>query len=84
MSEPFSDPRIALTLVIGQYAQRWHLASTHKNLTETVRAWQDYGPNTIPLPHPSPRNNIWLNKNPWFAETLLPQLKNLTRKALNS
>ena len=75
---------VALTLVIGQFAQRWHLTPTHKNLTETVRAWQDYGPHTIPLPHPSPRNNIWLKKNPWFSESLLPQLKKLTKKALNS
>ena len=76
--------QIALTLVIGQFAQRWHLTRTHKNLTETVRAWQDYGPHTIPLPHPSPRNNIWLKKNPWFSESLLPQLRKLTKKALNS
>ena len=75
---------VALTLVIGQFAQRWHLTRTHKNLTETVRAWQDYGPHTIPLPHPSPRNNIWLKKNPWFSESLLPQLRKLTKKALNS
>jgi uracil-DNA glycosylase len=77
-------PQIALTLVIGQFAQRWHLIRTHKNLTETVRAWQDYGPHTIPLPHPSPRNNIWLKKNPWFSESLLPHLRKLTKKALNS
>ncbi len=77
-------PHVALTLVIGQFAQRWHLTRTHKNLTETVRAWQDYGPHTIPLPHPSPRNNIWLKKSPWFSESLLPQLRKLTKKALNS
>lgn len=76
--------QIALTLVIGQYAQRWHLARTHRNLTETVRAWQEYGPHVIPLPHPSPRNNIWLKKNPWFSESLLPQLRKLTKEALSS
>jgi len=70
-----SLPRIALTLVIGQFAQRWHLGNTGRNLTETVRAWQDFGPNMVPLPHPSPRNNIWLKRNPWFSETLLPGLK---------
>ena len=79
-----SLPRITLTLVIGQYAQRWHLPRMHRNLTETVRAWQDYGPNIIPLPHPSPRNNIWLKKNPWFSESLLPSLKDLTQEALNA
>jgi uracil-DNA glycosylase len=67
--------QIRLTLVIGQYAQKWHLPYMRKNLSETVCAWQDYGPNVMPLPHPSPRNNIWLKKNPWFTESLLPSLR---------
>ncbi len=75
--------QVEMTLVIGQYAQRWHLPQMQKNLTETVRAWRDYGPGIIPLPHPSPRNNIWLKKNPWFAESLLPALKTRTQEALN-
>ena len=75
---------IELTLLIGQYAQQWHLTRTHRNLTETVRAWEEYGPDVIPLPHPSPRNNIWLKKNPWFSESLLPILKEKTRAALRS
>lgn len=74
---------IELTLVIGQYAQKWHLPDVKKNLTETVRAWKDYGKDVIPLPHPSPRNNIWLKKNPWFAESLLPHLRQSARKALS-
>ena len=73
---------LKLTLVIGQYAQKWHLPQTRKNLTETVRAWEDYGEGTIPLPHPSPRNNIWLKKNPWFGESLLPRLKIAVQEAL--
>jgi len=73
---------VRLTLVIGQYAQRWHLPDTRANLTETVRAWQDYAPDLMPLPHPSPRNNIWLKKNPWFSEALLPKLKIAARAAL--
>ncbi len=73
---------LKLTLVIGQYAQKWHLPQTRKNLTETVRAWEDYGDGTIPLPHPSPRNNIWLKKNPWFGESVLPRLKIAVREAL--
>jgi len=77
-------PEIRLTLVIGQYAQRWHLPDTRRNLTETVRAWKGYGPGVIPLPHPSPRNNIWLKKNPWFSELLLPALKERTRDALKA
>ncbi len=73
---------IRLTLLIGQYAQRWHLPQTQKSLTATVRAWQDYGNGVIPLPHPSPRNNIWMKKNPWFAESLLPALKQAAQAAL--
>lgn len=75
---------IRLTLVIGQYAQRWHLPRRHGNLTETVRAWQEYGSGVIPLPHPSPRNNIWLKKNPWFYRELLPFLKVLSQEALHA
>ena len=77
-------PRIELTLLIGQFAQRWHLGNSGGNLTETVRAWRDHAPAVVPLPHPSPRNNIWLKKNPWFAESLLPELEAMTRKALRS
>ena len=73
---------IRLTLVIGQYAHKWHLPSTRKNLTETVAAWKEFPPGVLPLPHPSPRNNIWLKKNPWFTESLLPALKESVREAL--
>ena len=73
---------LRLTLVIGQYAMKSHLPETRKNLTETVRAWRDYDRSVIPLPHPSPRNNIWLKKNPWFTESLLPHLERSRREAL--
>ena len=67
---------IQLTLLVGQYAHRWHLAINGKeNLTETVKAWQEYWPNILPLPHPSPRNNRWIKNNPWFAKDVLPVLK---------
>ena len=76
-------PHIALTLVIGQYAQAWHLAkSGNSNVTSIVERWQEFAPKVIPLPHPSPRNNIWLKRNPWFAKTLLPELKELVANAL--
>ena len=69
-------PRVGLTLVVGQYAQRWHLgAQREKSLTETVRNWRAYGPAQLPLPHPSWRNTAWLKKNPWFSEEILPWLK---------
>lgn len=69
-------PDADLVLVIGQYAQAWHLKETARaTLTETVRAWRDYGPRFVPLPHPSPRNNLWLRRNPWFEEEVLPSLR---------
>ena len=68
-------PNIKLILVIGQYAQAWHLDKVEKNLTETVRAYRNYPPNILPLPHPSPRNNIWLRRNAWFGEQVLPELR---------
>lgn len=77
-----SFENLELTLVIGQYAQRYHLPGPRKTLTETVRAWQDYGPSIMPLPHPSPRNNIWMSKNPWFASSLLPELKKSAKAVL--
>jgi len=75
-------PQIRLTLAIGQYAQAWHLDQREKNLTETVRAWRSYGTKLMPLPHPSPRNNIWLKKNPWFEQELLPVLRRRAKRAL--
>ena len=74
---------VRLTLVIGQYAHKWHLPYMQRNLTETVRAWQTYAPSLFPLPHPSPRNNIWLSKNPWFAESLLPALRKAVNQAID-
>ena len=69
-------PNIELILVIGQYALDWHLGSrAHPTVTETVSHWQDYWPELMPMPHPSPRNNRWLKTNPWFAREVLPVLK---------
>ena len=76
-------PRIELTLLIGQYALARYLGESRKeDLTETVRSWKQYRPTHVPLPHPSPRNNIWLKKNPWFAEEVLPYLRRRVRQAL--
>jgi uracil-DNA glycosylase len=71
---------VKLTLVIGQYALAWHLGDRQKGtLTETVQAWRQYGPDHLPLPHPSPRNNIWLRRNPWFADEVVPRLRRRVR-----
>ena len=69
-------PEIRLTLLIGTYAQRYYLKDRRaKTLTETVKNFADYLPDYLPLPHPSPRNNIWMAKNRWFEEAVLPLLK---------
>jgi uracil-DNA glycosylase len=69
-------PQVRLTLLVGQYAQRWHLGARRgKTLTQTVRDWRAYGPEMLPLPHPSWRNTAWLKKNPWFSQEVLPWLK---------
>jgi len=69
-------PQIALTLVIGQFAQRWHLGdSCGTNLAETVGNWEAFWPRLLPMPHPSPRNNRWLKQNPFFEADVLPILR---------
>ncbi len=75
-------PNIRLVLVIGQYAQAWHLPEQQHTLTETVQAWATYGEGLMPLPHPSPRNNIWLKKNPWFERAVVPELKRRVARSL--
>ena len=67
--------KLELTLVIGQYAIAYHLPGAAPTVTEVVRGWRDHWPTLVPLPHPSPRNNIWLQRNPWFERELLPALR---------
>lgn len=74
---------LELTLVIGQYAQTYHFGKTGGTLTELVRSWRTYWPHVIPLPHPSPRNAIWLRRNPWFEVELLPSLKERVQSILD-
>lgn len=69
-------PRIELTLLIGQHAQRHFLGRRRKGtLAETVRAWEEYAPGHIPLSHPSPRNQPWFKRHPWFERQLVPVLR---------
>ena len=69
-------PLIELTLLIGQYAQRHFLGSRRKpSLAETAKAWREYAPQFIPLPHPSPRNQPWFKQHPWFERQLVPMLR---------
>lgn len=75
---------IELTLVIGRYAMDWHMLGRTGSLTQAVAAWRDRWPNALPLPHPSPRNNRWLKANPWFADEILPALRERVRDLMGT
>ena len=78
-------PNIDLIILIGQYAQKYYLGDREKsNLTETVKAYKEYLPRLLPLVHPSPRNLIWLKKNPWFEKEVVPMLQAKIKGYLNS
>lgn len=68
-------PNLEMTLVLGQYAQAYHFGDKFKSVTKRVESWEDYWPNLVPLPHPSPRNNFWLRRNPWFELELIPRIQ---------
>ena len=76
-------PSVQLTLLIGQYAQRFGLGEAFgPTSTDTLKRWRDFGPLVIPLPHPSPRNVAWFKRNPWFDADVLPTLRERVTKAL--
>ena len=77
--------QLKLIVLIGQYSQKYFLGDLRKNnLTMTVRSWKDYHPKYFVLPHPSPRNNIWLKKNPWFEKNIIPVLRKKIKKLVES
>jgi uracil-DNA glycosylase len=73
---------VGLTIVLGRWAIDYHLPDAPRTVTDAVRAWEDRLPRVVALPHPSPRNNIWIKKNPWFADELLPKLRAHVRQLL--
>jgi uracil-DNA glycosylase family 4 len=75
---------IDVVLLVGGYAQRWHLGRrTEKTLTATVANWKSYTSDRMfTLPHPSWRNTAWLKRNPWFETDVLPELRRAIRSAL--
>ncbi|MGD8672627.1 MAG: uracil-DNA glycosylase family protein [Thiogranum sp.] len=73
-------PNIELTLLIGQYAQQYHLPGAGKSVTEVVQRWQELLPACFPAPHPSPRNQIWLRRNDWFERDAVPALRRAIKK----
>lgn len=78
-------PKVELTLLVGSYAQDWALGARAKgNMTETVRAWRDYAPDYLPMPHPSWRNTGWLKRNPWFEAEAAPYLRQRVLEILGS
>jgi len=69
-------PAIRLTLLVGAYAQKRYLPAARKlPMTEIVRGFSNYGPEFFPLPHPSWRSNVWMQRNPWFVTEVLPALR---------
>ena len=77
-------PDLELTILIGQYAQKYYLHQKGTvKLTNTVYHYQDYLPEFFPLVHPSPRNQIWMAKNPWFTKTVIPDLKEHVQKIIS-
>ena len=76
-------PNLGLTLLLGQYAQAYYLGQRRKKtLTANVQAFREYIPELLPLPHPSPRNNLWLKRNPWFEAEVVPELRRLVAPLL--
>ena len=73
---------LELTLVLGQYAQDYHFGRSTSTLTELVQSWREHWPSIVPLPHPSPRNNMWLRRNPWFERELVPALRTRVSEVL--
>lgn len=75
-------PELELILLVGNYAQEYYLEKSQRKLTERVKHADDYLPTYFPLPHPSPRNNIWQAKNPWFQAEIIPNLQNKLKQIL--
>ncbi|BFM17652.1 uracil-DNA glycosylase family protein [Maricurvus nonylphenolicus] len=80
-------PSKKLTLLIGQYAQNYYLPEDfkrrYKTLTEKVKHGHELAKDIFPLPHPSPRNQLWLKRNPWFDEEILPRLRQQLHQSLS-
>ncbi|MFC0634568.1 uracil-DNA glycosylase family protein [Brevundimonas balnearis] len=75
--------RVELTLLVGGHAQAWALGDRARaSMTETVRAWRDYLPAVLPMPHPSWRNTAWLKREPWFEAEVVPWLRQRVRELL--
>ena len=78
-------PNVRLTLLVGQYAQRYYLPEPGKTLTDNVRHFaRALAQGFFPLPHPSPRNRLWLRQRPWFEDEVVPVLRDQVTIALQA
>ncbi|WP_165312505.1 uracil-DNA glycosylase family protein [Vibrio ziniensis] len=75
-------PNIEMTLLIGQYAQNYYLQDKPSTLTETVKQWHKWAPKYLPLPHPSPRNSLWLKNNPWFENEVIAYIRERVHRVI--
>ncbi len=75
-------PNIELTLLVGRYAQQYHVPQAGKSVTEVVQHWEALLPDFFPTPHPSPRNQLWLRRNAWFESEAVPALRQILKKLL--
>ncbi|MCB5136628.1 uracil-DNA glycosylase family protein [Streptococcus mutans] len=85
--QPILDllPDIQLTILIGNYAQKYYLhQKSSVKLTDTVKHYKKYLPDYFPLVHPSPRNQIWMSKHPWFEAQVVPDLKKIIQQIIQS
>ena len=76
---------VKLILLVGQYSQKFYLGNNFKpKLTENVKNYKEHLPQYLPLVHPSPRNKIWQKKNPWFELEVVPHLREIIKKNINT
>ena len=76
-------PDLKLTILVGSYATKRYLKlKSSASLTQVVKDYRDYLPEFFPLVHPSPRNQIWMKKNPWFDQTVIPDLQKLVAQIM--
>ena len=76
-------PDLKLTILVGSYATKRYLKlKSSASLTQVVKDYRDYLPEFFPLVHPSPRNQIWMKKNPWFDQTVIPDLRELVAQIM--
>jgi uracil-DNA glycosylase len=75
---------LKLVILVGTYAIDYYLVETkQKNLTETVRNFENYYDTHFPIVHPSGLNFRWHAKNPWFMENVIPVLQLKIREILD-